>query len=252
MPPIPLTVSAKPAALPAGFERLPLVGDRARPPELSRKVATHARAPSAAARSGYAFAKRLLDLVLGSVLLIIAFPIVTAAAIWIRMETPGSPFFFQTRLGRHGKPFRIFKLRGMYQDARQRFPELYDYSRNTDLEFHFHYKVDPRVTQAGSFLRKTSIDELPNLWNVVVGDMSLVGPRPELPEILDMYGTYRDEYLSVKPGISCLSKCTGRDHLTKRESIECDLQYIRSHGFGKDLLVLWRTFLNVIMRRDVF
>ena len=200
----------------------------------------------------YRATKRLFDLIVGSILLIIAFPIVIAAAIWIRLESPGSPFFFQTRLGRHGKPFRIFKLRGMHIDSRQRFPELYDYSHNPGLDFHFHYKVDPRVTRAGQLLRRTSIDELPNFWNVVKGDMSLVGPRPEIPELLQMYGPFRNEYLSVKPGISCLSKCSGRDQLTKRESIELDLQYIRCRGFLKDLSILWKTFRHVALRRDVY
>lgn len=201
---------------------------------------------------GYLFAKRTLDLMLGSILLIVAFPIVMVAAIAIRLDTHGSPFFFQTRLGKHGKPFKIFKLRGMYTDARDRFPSYYDYSGKRDLEFCFHHEHDPRVTRAGRVLRQTSIDELPNLWNVVKGDVSLVGPRPEIPEVLALYGSYRDEYLSVKPGITCLSKITGRDRLTKRETIELDLDYIRRRSFSTDLGILWRTFTSVVLRRDVF
>jgi lipopolysaccharide/colanic/teichoic acid biosynthesis glycosyltransferase len=200
----------------------------------------------------YLFCKRVMDLLLGCILLIVAAPVIIGAATWIRLETKGSPFFFQTRLGKNGEPFRIFKLRGMFIDARQRFPELYDYSHNRDLDFHFHYNTDPRVTKAGQFLRRTSIDELPNLWNVVTGDMSLVGPRPEIPDILRMYGPYRDEYLSVKPGVTCRSKITGRDHLTKRETIELDLRYIRKRSFIEDLTILWTTFLGVICRRDVY
>jgi lipopolysaccharide/colanic/teichoic acid biosynthesis glycosyltransferase len=183
---------------------------------------------------------------------LIATPIILIAALAIRINTPGSPFFFQTRLGKEGKPFRIFKLRGMYIDARARFPAYYDYSAKRDLEFCFHHEDDPRVTAAGRFIRKTSIDELPNLWNVVTGDMSLVGPRPEIPEVLELYGTYREKYLSVKPGVTCLSKCTGRDRLTKRETIEFDLEYIGNRSFGADLRILWRTFCSVILRRDVF
>jgi lipopolysaccharide/colanic/teichoic acid biosynthesis glycosyltransferase len=102
------------------------------------------------------------------------------------------------------------------------------------------------------FIRKTSIDELPNLWNVVLGDMSLVGPRPEIPEVLALYGPYRHEYLSVKPGVTCLSKCTGRDRLTKRETIDFDIKYIRERSFSLDLTILWRTFRSVMLRRDVF
>ena len=201
---------------------------------------------------GYALSKRAFDLVLGSILLVIAIPIILVAAVAIRLNTPGSPFFVQTRLGTNGKPFKIFKLRGMYIDARARFPTYYDYSAKQDLEFCFHHEEDPRVTRAGKFIRKTSIDELPNLWNVVLGDISLVGPRPEIPEVLALYGSYRDEYLSVKPGITCLSKVTGRDRLTKRETIEFDLDYIRRRSFSLDWTILWRTFRGVALRRDVF
>lgn len=200
----------------------------------------------------YEFWKRTLDLVLGFALLVVAVPIVLCAAAAIRLDTPGSPFFFQTRLGKNGKPFTIFKLRGMYMDARVRYPTYYDYSHKRDLEFCFHHEDDPRVTRAGKFIRKTSIDELPNLWNVVKGDISLVGPRPEIPDVLALYGPYRDEYLSVKPGITCLSKCTGRDRLTKRETIELDLGYIRCRSLRVDFGILWKTFRGVLLRRDVF
>jgi lipopolysaccharide/colanic/teichoic acid biosynthesis glycosyltransferase len=214
------------------------------------------RVPSVAKESPrdfwYRFAKRCFDLSLGLVLLMMALPIVAIAALAIRINTPGSPFFFQTRVGKSGKPFKIFKLRGMYIDARTRFPHFYDYSQKQDLEFCFHHENDPRVTKAGKFIRKTSIDELPNLWNVVTGDMSLVGPRPEIPDVLALYGQYRTEYLSVKPGVTCLSKVTGRDRLTKRETIEFDLRYIRSRSFFLDLKILWKTFRSVVLRRDVF
>jgi lipopolysaccharide/colanic/teichoic acid biosynthesis glycosyltransferase len=185
-------------------------------------------------------------------LLIIATPFILIAAVAIRIETPGSPFFIQTRLGRDGRPFRICKLRGMYADARMRFPSYYDYSNKRDLEFCFHHEDDPRVTRTGMLIRKTSIDELPNLWNVVLGDMSLVGPRPEIPEVLNLYGQYRQQYLSVKPGVTCLSKVTGRDRLTKRETIEFDIEYIRTRSFRLDMRILWRTFRAVMLRRDVF
>ena len=201
---------------------------------------------------GYETAKRMFDLVLGTVLLLIALPLIAVAACAIRLETPGSPFFVQTRLGKGGKPFKLVKLRGMYKDARTRFPAYYEYSARTDLDFFFHHEVDPRVTVMGKFFRRTSIDELPNLWNVVRGDMSLVGPRPEIPEVLAMYGKYREEYLSVKPGVTCVSKCTGRDKLTKRATIEFDLEYIRRRSFADDWKILWRTFRGVVLRRDVF
>jgi lipopolysaccharide/colanic/teichoic acid biosynthesis glycosyltransferase len=148
----------------------------------------------------YEPAKRLFDLALGTVLLVVAVPIILTAAAAIRAESAGSPFFVQTRLGKNGRTFKIVKLRGMYADARSRFPSYYDFSTRQDLDFCFHVEEDPRITRAGKFIRRTSIDELPNLWNVVLGDMSLVGPRPEIPEVMALYGHYREEYLSVKPG----------------------------------------------------
>jgi lipopolysaccharide/colanic/teichoic acid biosynthesis glycosyltransferase len=200
----------------------------------------------------YEVTKRAFDLVFGGALLLVATPIILIAAAAIRLESKGSPFFVQTRLGKNGRPFKIVKLRGMFKDARIRFPSYYDYSNKPDLDFCFHHEVDPRVTRAGQFIRKTSIDELPNLWNVVKGDISLVGPRPEIPEVMALYGTFREEYLSVKPGVTCLSKCTGRDRLTKRETIEYDLDYIRQRNFRMDVRILWRTFRSVVTRRDVF
>ena len=222
------------------------------PSESWRKARPTGRARKRTARWLYEPAKRVFDLLVGFVLLVIAVPIILVAAAAIRIESRGSPFFIQTRLGRNGKPFRICKLRGMYADARSRFPSYYDYSKKRDLDFYFHLEEDPRVTSTGTFIRKTSIDELPNLWNVVLGDMSLIGPRPEIPEILALYGPYRDEYLSVKPGVTCLSKCTGRDRLTKRETIEFDLDYIRRRTFRLDLSILWRTIRGVVLRRNVF
>jgi lipopolysaccharide/colanic/teichoic acid biosynthesis glycosyltransferase len=214
---------------------------------------TEARAPVRRdANVFYVAAKRAFDLTVGLILLLVATPIILIAAAAIRLESKGSPFFIQTRLGKNGRPFKIVKLRGMFRDARIRFPSYYDYSSKQNLDFCFHHQADPRVTRAGNFIRKTSIDELPNLWNVVLGDMSLVGPRPEIPEVMALYGQYRDQYLSVKPGVTCLSKCTGRDRLTKRETVEYDLEYIRRRSFRLDLQILWRTFRGVVMRRDVF
>lgn len=201
--------------------------------------------------STYLFTKRLIDLLCGIPLLLISAPIFLLAAVLIRLESKGNPFFVQTRVGLHGKPFKMIKLRGMYIDARQRFPELYEYSNKKDLNFYFHTAHDPRVTKVGSITRRTSIDELPNFINVVMGDMSLVGPRPEIPEVIALYGDFADKYVSVKPGITCLSKCTGRDSLTKMETINLDLHYIDNRSIKLDIQTLWKTFLNVVLRKDV-
>ncbi|MFZ2162451.1 MAG: sugar transferase [Sideroxyarcus sp.] len=200
----------------------------------------------------YRFSKRLLDLVAGSILLCCSLPVIVLAAIAIRLESRGNPLFIQTRVGENGKPFRIFKLRGMYADARARFPALYDYSKQEGLDFYFHHEQDPRITRVGSFIRRSSIDELPNFLNVVLGSMSLVGPRPEIPEVSALYGEYREQYLSVKPGVTCLSKVSGRDLLTKEQSIRMDIGYIENRSTATDLKILWATFWSVINRRNVF
>lgn len=196
--------------------------------------------------------RRTLDITVGSMLALVSAPVWLLAALAVRLETKGNPFFIQKRIGLGGKPFRMIKLRGMYKDAKERFPHLYDYARFGDLNFHFHYKEDPRITRVGAFIRKTSIDELPNFLNVVWGDMTLIGPRPEIPDVLDLYGDSKAEYLSVKPGITCLSKITGRDRLTKKETIEIDLDYVRNASFALDRGIFWQTLKGVLRCQDVF
>jgi lipopolysaccharide/colanic/teichoic acid biosynthesis glycosyltransferase len=198
------------------------------------------------------FFRRTLDVSLGSLLVVISAPVWLLAALAVRIESKGNPFFIQRRIGLGGKPFKMIKLRGMYLDARSRFPHLYDYARFGDLNFHFHYEQDPRITRVGAFIRKASIDELPNFINVVLGDMTLVGPRPEIPDVLALYGEHRAEYLSVKPGITCLSKITGRDRLTKSETIEIDLDYVRNASLRLDRSIFLQTMKNVLRREDVF
>src|SRR3984885_3533185 len=202
--------------------------------------------------STYKLVKRSIDLVLGSILLLLSSPVFLVAALAIRLETEGNPFFLQKRIGLGGKPFTIVKLRGMYIDSKVRFAHLYDYKRHENLDFHFHAKEDPRITRVGAFVRRTSIDELPNFLNVVLGQMTLVGPRPEVPEMLDLYGNYKAPYLSVKPGVTSVSKSSGRDSLSKRETIELDLGYLDKMGFLCDCSILWKTLKGVLLRQDVY
>jgi lipopolysaccharide/colanic/teichoic acid biosynthesis glycosyltransferase len=231
---------------------LPLKAFAQAPSRTQSDVRSRSGARARTDRIAYEAVKRIIDLAIGLPLLLIATPIILVSALAIRLDTKGAPFFIQTRLGMNGRPFKIVKLRGMFIDSRTRFASYYDYAKHTDLEFYFHHEEDPRITRAGKFMRRMSIDELPNLWNVVRGEMSLVGPRPEIPELLPLYGHHREQYLSVKPGVTCLSKCTGRDRLTKRETIDFDLTYIRDRCLGLDFRILWRTFRGVVLRRDVF
>lgn len=200
----------------------------------------------------YLVSKRLLDIIGGFLGLIFFSPIIIFAIIKIKKESPGPAIFKQTRLGLGGKPFTIFKLRGMYIDSKERFPHLYDYNYHKDLDFYFHEDNDPRVTDFGKFIRKTSIDELPNFLNVLLGSMSLVGPRPEIPEVIGLYGDDVAKYLSIKPGITCYSKADLRDSLTKKETLRIDLDYIDNMSFRNDIMLLYKTIKNVILRKNVF
>lgn len=198
----------------------------------------------------YRAVKRAIDIALASIGLIILSPVLLMAAILIRLDSPGPALFFQERIGLGGKLFKLVKFRGMYVDARTRFPDLYSYRYDkSELDkAYFHLEDDPRVTRFGRVLRKTSIDELPNLWNVLRGDISLVGPRPDIPEMLPYYGAFAEKVLSVKPGLTSLAKVSGRDRLSFARTLELDLEYVRKRSLLLDFAILARTAVVVIKR----
>jgi lipopolysaccharide/colanic/teichoic acid biosynthesis glycosyltransferase len=197
--------------------------------------------------------KDVLDRVLAVIGLVVVSPVLIATAIAVRLDSPGPAFFRQTRVGRGGRAFHFWKFRGMYVDARERFPELYDYRYTQEQvqELRFHPGEDPRVTRVGRFIRRTSLDELPNLVNVVLGDMSLVGPRPEIPELLPYYGDSAHTVLSVKPGITSVAKLLGRDHFTFRETLELDVRYVSERSLKLDAAVIMGTVWLVLTGRSV-
>ena len=203
---------------------------------------------------GYHVAKRALDLVLGSVGFVLALPVMVVVAIAIRLDSPGPIVFRQYRVGKDGRLFPFYKFRTMWVDARERYPELYAY-RYTDEQIqtmYFKLLDDPRLTRLGRHLRKTSLDELPNLINVIRGDMSLVGPRPELPEMLRYYTDEQMMKFSVKPGVTGLAQVTGRAVLTLQQTITADLEYCLRRSFWFDLAVLARTVKTVMLRVGAF
>ncbi|HEY4346972.1 MAG TPA: sugar transferase [Gaiellaceae bacterium] len=201
-----------------------------------------------------ASARRAFDIVFALVALILSAPLILAAAAAVRIDSPGPAFFRQRRMGQHGRPFSLLKLRGMYVDARDRFPELYDYASRTaetNRSYYFHERTDPRVTRVGRILRRTSIDELPNFWNVLRGEMSVVGPRPEIPELAHIYGDDLERFLSARPGITSPAKALGRDSLSVEETVMLELAYIDNRSFALDLRTILRTAANVARRRSV-
>ncbi|MFY9488381.1 MAG: sugar transferase [Solirubrobacterales bacterium] len=197
--------------------------------------------------------RRCFDIVFSFLVLCLTGPIVLAAMVAISIESPGSPLFRQRRMGIHGTEFYLVKLRGMYVDARERFPECYEYPSdlNDRDRFFFHNEDDPRITRVGKVLRKFSIDELPNFWNVLRGDMSVVGPRPDIPELAPLYGSDLQSILSVRPGVTSPSKARGRDCLSFAETVQMDLEYVEQRCLRLDVVTIIRTLRDASLGKGV-
>jgi exopolysaccharide biosynthesis polyprenyl glycosylphosphotransferase len=188
--------------------------------------------------------KSLFDrLVAASALLLLA-PVFVTVAIAVKLGDGGPVFFRQVRVGRNGRPFHVWKFRTMVTDAEKRLAELRDRNECGDGVL-FKIKDDPRITKVGSLLRRTSMDELPQLINVLVGQMSLVGPRPALPEETAQYGDYVRRRLAVRPGITGLWQVSGRADLPWEEAVRLDLRYVENWSFALDLQILWKTWSAV-------
>lgn len=195
--------------------------------------------------------KRLLDLLVAAVLLVIVSPIWLFIVLWIRLDSPGPAIFTQTRVGLRGKPYTIYKFRTMIQNADALMKARLE--KVTDLEnFIFQEKDDPRVTRSGKFLRKTSLDELPQLLNIFKGDMSLVGPRPEVPDIAKHYTAEQHRRLDVLPGVTGWAQVNGRGELTLAATLAYDLDYVRRWSFWLDLKILWKTVFVVFTGKGAY
>jgi exopolysaccharide biosynthesis polyprenyl glycosylphosphotransferase len=196
---------------------------------------------------GYAVAKRLFDIVCASLLLALTAPLWIVTAVLVGATSPGPIFFRQTRLGRAGKPFVCFKFRSMTVTAERDKDRMLHLNETTGPVF--KVRNDPRLTPVGKWLRRLSVDELPQLFNVLLGDMSLVGPRPPLPEEVEKYQPRQRGRLAVKPGLTCIWQVSGRSHIGFEQWVELDLEYIRRRGFWLDLQLLVRTVPAVLKGR---
>ncbi len=195
----------------------------------------------------YAVAKRIVDVVVSGVLLLVLFPVFAIIALAILIQD-GSPVFYkQMRIGRHGTAFSFVKFRSMVINADAKHAELLKQNESTGPTFKMKY--DPRVTSIGRFLRKSSLDELPQLLAVFQGNMSLIGPRPHLPREVMHYEGNTWQRLRVQPGLMCLREVTGRSRLTFEEWIESDLHYVANRSMITDFSILFRGFI-AILRRD--
>lgn len=194
--------------------------------------------------------KRLVDIAMASLGIIGTLPIWLVLVIAIRLDSPGPAIFVQQRVGLNGRRFRFFKFRSMYLDAEERLAEL-QASNEADGPV-FKLRNDPRVTKVGAFLRRTSLDELPQLINVLKGDMSMVGPRPPLPNEVDQYRPSDAIRLTVKPGLTCLWQISGRSNVGFDEWMEYDRQYIRNMSLWQDVNILVRTVHAVLSMRGAY
>jgi exopolysaccharide biosynthesis polyprenyl glycosylphosphotransferase len=198
------------------------------------------------------FSKRLFDMVVGAVLVLLVSPILLLVALVIKLGSQGPVFFLQERVGLNGGTFKMIKFRSMVVDAEARLSGLVAGDRTEGNAVLFKMKDDPRVTPVGRFLRRYSIDELPQLFNVVVGDMALVGPRPPLAREVEHYETHVHRRFLVKPGITGLWQTSGRSNLSWEDSVRLDLYYVENWSMAGDLIILWRTLRAVLAREGAF
>lgn len=192
----------------------------------------------------YKSIKRLLDIVLSAVALLLLLPIFLMTAIAIFLEDGGPVFYTQSRAGKELKPFKMYKFRSMYKDADKKFMEM---MKNNEQTGHaFKIKNDPRITRVGKFIRKFSIDELPQLLNILKGDMSIVGPRPILTFQMEACNTYQQQRLVVQPGLTCYWQVSGRADIKWDDWVELDLDYIEDMCLWTDFMLILKTFPVVI------
>lgn len=199
----------------------------------------------------YLMTKRALDIIGAACGIMLLSPLFLILAVIIKLEDPKGPiFFYQTRVGINQRPFRMYKFRSMVSNAEDLLKDLL--AKNEINGAMFKMKEDPRITRVGRFIRKTSIDELPQLWNVVRGDMSLVGPRPALPREVAEYTTYDKRRLVVLPGCTGLWQVSGRNSLDFSEMVELDLLYIRERSFTYDTTIILKTVKMLFWAKDAY
>lgn len=199
-------------------------------------------------RPAYRFAKRVIDVLGAGALLVVLSPLLLVLLVVLAVTTRGRPIFCQRRIGYRGRPFTMFKFRTMRPDA-ERVRHLVANEQSGPV---FKNRRDPRVTRIGRFLRKTSLDETPQLVNVLLGQMSLVGPRPPIGDEVARYEPWQRRRLAVKPGLTCLWQVSGRSEISFEDWVRMDIWYVRNQGLATDLKLLLRTPGNVIACRGAY
>ncbi len=192
----------------------------------------------------YDFFKRVFDIICSFLALIVLSPVLIVVAAAIMIDDHGNPIFVQERTGKNSKPFKMYKFRSMKLNAEEELESLSEFNEYNDV--HFKMDNDPRVTKVGAFIRRTSIDELPQLLNVLKGDMSIIGPRPFIPSEQEQLPSDR---LLVKPGLSCYWQITDTRKLTGEEQLELDYKYIRERSAATDIKIIFKT-IGVVFKHN--
>lgn len=200
--------------------------------------------------SFYELTKRLVDIVCSLVGIIVLSPLLIAIAIIIKLTSRGPIFFSQRRVGKDGVEFNMYKFRSMVINAEELKENLVDQNEMSGPMFKM--KNDPRITKVGRFIRKTSIDELPQLWNVLKGDMSLVGPRPSLPKEVAQFQSWMYKRLNVKPGLTCYWQVSGRNNIDFEDWMMLDIKYIEKRNLFIDMKLIFKTILVLFGDRNAY
>ena len=200
--------------------------------------------------AGYRMVKRAFDLLGGSCIAVLMLPIFPLIALVIKLDSRGSIFYGHDRVGLSGKPFKFYKFRSMYEGSDRRQGDLIEQNEQDGPVFKI--RSDPRITGVGGFLRRSSLDEIPQIINVLKGDMSIVGPRPPLASEVEQYLPWQRRRLDVKPGITCLWQISGRSEIGFDEWMRLDLEYLRTRSLRTDLLIFLKTIPAVIRRKGAY
>lgn len=195
----------------------------------------------------YKHMKRILDIIIASIGLIVLSPIFLIIAILIKIESPGPVFFGHKRIGKNGKEFKLWKFRSMVVNAEELI-KTFTPEQMKEFKENFKLENDPRITKIGKFLRKTSLDELPQLINIIKGDLSIIGPRPVIEEELNKYRNNRNKFLSVTPGLTGYWAANGRSNTTYQQRMMMELYYVDNMSFELDAKIFFKTILSVVKK----
>lgn len=198
-------------------------------------------------RISYTHVKRALDVVLSLIALVVISPVLAIISVLIKLDSKGPIIYKQKRLGKDGNLFTIYKFRTMVSNAEEVMNNFTEEQKEEFAKF-FKLENDPRITRVGKILRKTSLDELPQIFNILKGDMSIIGPRPVVEDEIEKYGGHKDKYLSIKPGLTGWWACNGRSLTTYQERIELEIYYIDNISLKLDIKCLIRTVIAILKK----